>query len=285
MCSFDVSSLFTNVPLDELYIFFFDKLYALPDPPTLPRSVLKVLLEFTTKRRHFIFDGQYYDQIDGVAMGSPLGPILANIFTCLILKRNGFLTTTLALLFGFGTLTIPSPCLTVNTQQFSFCTTSITVTQTLNSPLNLKRTTQSLSWAFSSNDTVILCHLTSVYPGRRPLPACTQNGTPSHLGNAKWTSSARSLFVVSASVHHLPCCALVWMNWGSCCYKTDTLLVLSIIASMMFWTDSKTERRIQSPQSPKRILSQLTTCINEFMVAFILRLFSKALIASSLFSL
>ena len=29
-----------------------------------------------------IFDGQYYDQIDGVAMGSPLGPVSANIFMC-----------------------------------------------------------------------------------------------------------------------------------------------------------------------------------------------------------
>ena len=54
-----------------------NKLYALPDPPTLPYSVLKVLLEFATKRSHFIFSGQYYDQIDGVAMGSPLGPVLA----------------------------------------------------------------------------------------------------------------------------------------------------------------------------------------------------------------
>ena len=29
-----------------------------------------------------MFDGQYYDQIDGVAMGFPLGPLLANIFMC-----------------------------------------------------------------------------------------------------------------------------------------------------------------------------------------------------------
>ena len=60
MCSFDVSSLFTNVPLDETIQICLDKLYALPDPPTLPRSVLKVLLaEFATKRSHFIFNGQY----------------------------------------------------------------------------------------------------------------------------------------------------------------------------------------------------------------------------------
>ena len=29
-----------------------------------------------------MFDGQYYDQVDSVAMGSTLGPVLANIFMC-----------------------------------------------------------------------------------------------------------------------------------------------------------------------------------------------------------
>jgi len=56
------------------------RLYSLPEPPQLPRSVLQDLLQFATKKSHFIFDGQYYDQIDGVAMVSPLGPVLANIF-------------------------------------------------------------------------------------------------------------------------------------------------------------------------------------------------------------
>ena len=82
MCSFDVSTLFTNVPLDETIQICLDMLYALPDAPTLPRSVLRVLLEYATKKSHFIFDGQYYDQINGVAMGSPLGPVLTNIFMC-----------------------------------------------------------------------------------------------------------------------------------------------------------------------------------------------------------
>ena len=39
--------------------------------------VLKDLLEFTMKK-----SGQYYDQIDDAAMGSPLGHSLANIFMC-----------------------------------------------------------------------------------------------------------------------------------------------------------------------------------------------------------
>ena len=29
---------------------------------------------------HFLFDGQYHDQIDGVSMGSPLARVLANLF-------------------------------------------------------------------------------------------------------------------------------------------------------------------------------------------------------------
>ena len=82
MCSFDVCSLFTNVPLDETIQICLDKLYALPDSPVIPRAVLKKLLEFATKKSHLIFDGQYYDQIDGVSTGSPLGPVLANIFMC-----------------------------------------------------------------------------------------------------------------------------------------------------------------------------------------------------------
>ena len=48
------------------------------------------MLESATKKSHFIFDGQYYDQIDGVAMGSPLGPVLANI--CMYHFEESWLT-------------------------------------------------------------------------------------------------------------------------------------------------------------------------------------------------
>ena len=48
----------------------------------LGTHVLLDLLLFATKKSHFVFDGNYDDQIDGVAMGSSIGPVLANIFMC-----------------------------------------------------------------------------------------------------------------------------------------------------------------------------------------------------------
>ena len=41
---------------------------------------MKELLHLCTKKVHFIFNGEIHIQTDGVAMGIPLGPELANIF-------------------------------------------------------------------------------------------------------------------------------------------------------------------------------------------------------------
>ena len=38
-----------------------------------------VTVTFATLQTHFLFNGLFYDQCDGVAMGSPLAPILANL--------------------------------------------------------------------------------------------------------------------------------------------------------------------------------------------------------------
>ena len=46
----------------------------------LEREELKKLLEMCTKEMHFSFNGTIYRQVDGAAMGSPLGPVLANVF-------------------------------------------------------------------------------------------------------------------------------------------------------------------------------------------------------------
>ena len=46
------------------------------------KDQLRTLLSLATKESLILFNGSYYKQIDGVAMGSPLGPTFANIFLC-----------------------------------------------------------------------------------------------------------------------------------------------------------------------------------------------------------
>ena len=80
MCSLDVSSLFTNVPLIETvdYICQFITINSINLPIQL--DTLRELILRCTLGIQFQFNGQFWRQNDGVAMGSPLGPILADIF-------------------------------------------------------------------------------------------------------------------------------------------------------------------------------------------------------------
>ena len=84
MCSFDVVSLFTNVPLVETIGICADVLYrnsdVFPFPPNLEEDEFRKLMLRVTSGVEFSFDDVMYRQCDGVAMGSPLGPVLANIF-------------------------------------------------------------------------------------------------------------------------------------------------------------------------------------------------------------
>ena len=81
MASFDVKSLFTNIPLQETIDICLDKLFHKCDKVNnLTKRQLTKLLKIALKQNHFMFQDRIYDQIDGVAMGSSLGPILANIF-------------------------------------------------------------------------------------------------------------------------------------------------------------------------------------------------------------
>ena len=38
------------------------------------------LLEFCLRSTYFIYQGKYYDQVEGAAMGSPISPIVANLY-------------------------------------------------------------------------------------------------------------------------------------------------------------------------------------------------------------
>ena len=44
------------------------------------KNGLRSLFTVATVQTHFLFNGSFYNQIDGVAMGSPLTPVLANLF-------------------------------------------------------------------------------------------------------------------------------------------------------------------------------------------------------------
>ena len=83
MASLDVESLFTNIPLEETITIAVDTLFK--DKETvnkLTKDEFKTLLDLATKESWFLFGDTYYNQIDGVAMGNPLGPTMANLFMC-----------------------------------------------------------------------------------------------------------------------------------------------------------------------------------------------------------
>ena len=80
LVSYDVNSLFTNIHLKETIKPAVDLIKT--SYPNLKKSTdnLTKLFKFATCETNFLFNGKFYDQIDGVAMGSPLAPVLANLF-------------------------------------------------------------------------------------------------------------------------------------------------------------------------------------------------------------
>ena len=83
MASLDIESVFTNSPLNEVIDICIDDFFC--DTNTiqnLDRNDMRELLTLAAHESFFIFDQVLYRQIDGVAMGPQLGPILANAFLC-----------------------------------------------------------------------------------------------------------------------------------------------------------------------------------------------------------
>ena len=81
LISFDVTSLFTNVPLQFTIDIILRKVYEEKLIKTnIPRKEMKDLLLLCTNNVHFTYEGKVYQQLDGVAMESPLGPVIAGIF-------------------------------------------------------------------------------------------------------------------------------------------------------------------------------------------------------------
>ena len=81
LTSYDVESLFTNVPLDETLDIILED-YKPSEFFDIRKDLVRKLFKFATSESCFIFNNKLYSQIDGVTMGSSLGPIFANAFLC-----------------------------------------------------------------------------------------------------------------------------------------------------------------------------------------------------------
>ena len=80
LVSYDVTSLFTNIQLQETIDIAINLIFNHNPNLNIFRKELKKLFLFATSQTHFIFNSKLHNQIDGVAKGSLLPPVLANIF-------------------------------------------------------------------------------------------------------------------------------------------------------------------------------------------------------------
>ena len=82
LVSLDVESLFTNVPVEETTQIIIEKIDKHPkmNPPTITAAEMEKLLRLCTTATPFKCNGETYKQVDGVSMGSPLGPTYADFY-------------------------------------------------------------------------------------------------------------------------------------------------------------------------------------------------------------
>lgn len=83
MVSFDVVSLFTNVPIEAACHAAFLRLESdttLPARTKLSPAQVVDLLKFVLQSTYFMYNGGFYEQQEGAAMGSPVSAVIANLF-------------------------------------------------------------------------------------------------------------------------------------------------------------------------------------------------------------
>ena len=81
--SFDVTALYTSIPVANAIEVIKRRLEQdteLPRRTTWSTDNILNLLEYCLVNTYFLFDGQFFEQTKGVAMGSPVSPIVANIY-------------------------------------------------------------------------------------------------------------------------------------------------------------------------------------------------------------
>ena len=82
MASFDIVSLFTNIPVNETIKLILDKHFPNINSTfhNFNRKDFETFLNLSLKNTNFFFNNKLYTQIDGLGMGLPCAPTLANLF-------------------------------------------------------------------------------------------------------------------------------------------------------------------------------------------------------------
>ena len=79
--SYDIQSLFTNVPITETIVYIPDEIYVHNKLPKLcSRLIFKRLLLKLTTESTYMFHSKFYKQSDGCTMGGPLSLTFSNIY-------------------------------------------------------------------------------------------------------------------------------------------------------------------------------------------------------------
>ena len=81
--------MFTSISLDEVIDICVHNLFSDTDLiHNLDKNDLRELLTLASYESFLIFGEVLYRQVDGAAMGSPLGPVLANALFCHFEKKS-----------------------------------------------------------------------------------------------------------------------------------------------------------------------------------------------------
>ena len=83
MMSFDVEALFTSVPVEpfiEIIKNLLEEDRTLHQRTSITVNQITCLLRFCLTTTYFTFQGKIFEQVKGAAMGSPISPIVANLF-------------------------------------------------------------------------------------------------------------------------------------------------------------------------------------------------------------
>ena len=90
LVSFDVKSLFTSVPVRDAIAVIGEIIQADEDfenRTKITSTTLVELLEICLSSTSFRFRGEHYEHTDGLTMGSPVSPAVANIFMASLEER------------------------------------------------------------------------------------------------------------------------------------------------------------------------------------------------------